>query len=162
MTRTELGRVTTHLVPASGDTRRVAWFEQASAAETAGDWDIAIDLVSARAECYSTDYSAHGNHLWHMDLLVRAQRLDELAERARSDVHARRRLNRALRDQGMEAALHRRASGGDRDAFYQLVRLLCGTSQLDRARGAVEEIDAENQHAWEILARFGVSPNSPR
>ncbi|WP_372348336.1 hypothetical protein [Streptomyces sp. KL116D] len=75
------------------------WFEHASAAETAGDWDIAIDLVSARAECCSTDYNAHGNHLWHMDLLVRAQRLDELAERAGSDVHARRRLNRALRAQ---------------------------------------------------------------
>ncbi|WP_158702496.1 hypothetical protein [Kitasatospora sp. MMS16-BH015] len=75
------------------------WFEQASAAEASGDWDLAITLVSPYAECFSADHHRHHNHLWHLDLLVLAQRFDELTELARTDPHARRRLNRALRDQ---------------------------------------------------------------
>ncbi|WP_326791173.1 hypothetical protein OHA79_00120 [Streptomyces sp. NBC_00841] len=89
------------------------WFEQARAAEQFRDWDAAIALVSAHAECYSTDPYMHDNHLWHMDLLARAERLSELTERALTDVHARRRLNTSLRERGMEAALRNRAEDGD-------------------------------------------------
>lgn len=95
------------------DTRPVEWFEQARAAEQFRDWDAAIALVSAHAECYSTDPYMHDNHLWHMDLLARAERLSELTERALTDVHARRRLNTSLRERGMEAALRNRAEDGD-------------------------------------------------
>jgi len=66
-------------------------------AEGIRDWNAAISLVSARAECYSTDFHAHDNHLWHMDLLVRAERFEQLTELALTDVHARRRLNRPER-----------------------------------------------------------------
>ncbi|MFI8184264.1 hypothetical protein OG539_40345 [Actinacidiphila glaucinigra] len=76
------------------------WFEQARAAEQARDWDTAIALVSAHAECYARDHHMHSNHLWHMDLLVRAERFPELAELARTDVHARRRLNSSLGERG--------------------------------------------------------------
>ncbi|MGR6975084.1 hypothetical protein ACU639_36855 [Streptomyces cynarae] len=100
------------------------WFEQARAAEQLRDWDAAIALVSAHAECYSTDHYMHDNHLWHMDLLARAERFSELTELALTDVHARRRLNRSFRERGMEAALRSRAKDGDRDALYVLVRLL--------------------------------------
>lgn len=82
----------------SGDTRPVPWFEQARQAERSGDRDTAIALVRAHAECRSADRRAHNNHLWHMELLVRADRIRELSEPARIDVHARRRLNRSLRD----------------------------------------------------------------
>ncbi|MDI3403201.1 hypothetical protein [Streptomyces cavernicola] len=129
----------------------MTWHEQAQAAEHSGDWDTAIALVSAHAECYSTDYTAHSNHLWHMDLLVNAGRLTELTDLARVDVHARRRLNRALRDRGMEAMLHKRAKDGDRDALYCLVRLLCGADRTGQARGTVEEIAPQDQHAQKIL-----------
>ncbi|MFJ4850465.1 hypothetical protein [Streptomyces sp. NPDC088733] len=80
----------------------MAWFEQAQAAEQRRDQDTAIALVSAHAKYYST-------HLRHMDLLARAERLPELAERALTDVHARRRLNGAIREREMEAALHKPA-----------------------------------------------------
>lgn len=76
------------------------WFEQARAAEDLNDWDTAIALVAPRAECYSADYHAHHNHLWHLDLLARAGRHADLAELATTDVHARRRLNRSLRESG--------------------------------------------------------------
>ncbi len=81
-----------------GDTHAVEWVEQAKEAEERRDWDTAIALVSAHAECYSADFYAHDHHLWHMDLLARARRTEELAELARMDVHARRRLNRLLRE----------------------------------------------------------------
>ncbi|WP_314245889.1 hypothetical protein [Streptomyces sp. DSM 40907] len=90
------------------------WHEQAQAAEQTGDWDTAISLVSARAECYSADFYAHDNHLWHMDLLVRAERFDQLTGLAVTDVHARRRLNRSLRERGMETEPRNRAGDGDR------------------------------------------------
>jgi hypothetical protein len=80
----------------TGDTRLVDWFEQAEAAERLQDWDMAIALVSAHAECCSSDPDMHDNHLWHMDLLARAERIPELTERALTDVHARRRKSRTV------------------------------------------------------------------
>ncbi|MET7290502.1 hypothetical protein [Streptomyces sp. NPDC005573] len=130
------------------------WFEQARAAEQLRDWDAAIALVSARAECYSTDHSMHDNHLWHMDLLACAKRFSELTELALTDVHARRTLNRSLREQGMEAALHSRAKDGDRDALYVLVRLLCETRRTQEAHRAVQDFGPDDQYAHQIMARF--------
>jgi hypothetical protein len=135
----------------------VTWFEQVQAAERSGDWDTAIALVSAHAECFSTDHYAHDNHLWHMDLLVQADRLAELTDLARTDVHARRRLNRSLRDRGMETTLRERAEDGDRDALYCLVRRLCETSRTEQARYTVAEIAPENSYAQEIIAAAEVS-----
>ena len=130
----------------------MTWFEQAQEAEQSGDWDTAITLVSAHAECYSVDHYAHNNHLWHMDLLVCAERITELSELARTDVHARRRLNRSLRDRGMEAELYERTEDGDRDALYCLVRLLCATSRTKQARRTVEALAPGDQYAQEIIA----------
>lgn len=62
--------------------------EQAQSAERTGEWGTAISLVSARAACSSTDFSAHDNHLWHMGLLVRAERFGQLAKPALTDVHS--------------------------------------------------------------------------
>lgn len=129
------------------------WFEQARAAERLRDWDAAIVLVSAHAECYSNDPDMHDNHLWHMDLLAHAERIPELTERALTDVHARRRLNRSLRERGMEAALRDRAEDGDRGALYNLVRLLCETSRVQEARQAVQEVAPEDQYARRVVAR---------
>jgi hypothetical protein len=137
----------------------VDWFEQARAAEQLGYWDAAIALVSAHAECYSTDHYMHDNHLWHMDLLTRAGRLTELTELARTDVHARRRLNRSLGERGMEAALRSRAKDGDRDALYVLVRLLCETNQAHEAHRVVQDFGPEDQYAHQIAAHFR-SPSS--
>ncbi|GHH95865.1 hypothetical protein GCM10017779_63220 [Streptomyces capillispiralis] len=136
------------------DTRPVEWFEQVQAAEQRRDWDAAIALVSAHAECYSTDPSRHDSHLWHMDLLARAARLSELAERALTDVHARRRLNRALRERGMEAALRDRAEAGDHGALYALVRLMCETGRTQEAHRAVHDLGPDNQYAHQIVAHF--------
>jgi hypothetical protein len=135
------------------------WFEQVRAAEQLRDWDTAIELVSAHAECYSADASMHDNHLWHMDLLARAGRLAELTERALGDVHARRRLNTVLRERGMEAELRNRAEGGDRGALYALVRLLCETSRAHEAHRAIQDLSPQNQYAYRIVARFR-SPSS--
>lgn len=137
----------------------VEWFEQAQAAERREDWNTAIALVSAHAECFSADYNRHDSHLWHMDLLVRAGRLSELAARASTDVHARRRLNRSLRERGMEAALSDRARDGDRHALYVLVQLLCETGRVQEARQVVEDFGPDNQYAQEIVAGFR-SPSS--
>lgn len=144
---------------ALSDTRPVEWFEQVRAAERRRDWDAAIALVSARAECCSTDPYRHDNHLWHMDLLARAERLSELTERAVADVHARRRLNRSLRERGMEAALRDRAGDGDRGALYVLVRLLCETSRVQEAHRVAQDLGPDDQHAHQIMARFR-SPSS--
>jgi hypothetical protein len=111
-------------------------------------------LVSAHAECFSTDHSMHGNHLWHMDLLARAGRFPQLTELALTDVHARRRLNRSLRDQGTEAILRSRAKDGDRDALYVLVRLLCETNRAQEAYRAVQAFGPEDQYAQQIAASF--------
>ncbi|MFF4343262.1 hypothetical protein ACFY00_25445 [Kitasatospora sp. NPDC001540] len=130
------------------------WFEQAQEAERAADWDTAVALVSARSECYSTDHWAHGNHLWHMALLAEAGRFAELARLAQVDVHARRSLNRALRDRGMAPELHARAADGDRGALYALVRLLGETGRLRQARRAVREFAPEDRYAHRLLADF--------
>ncbi|MFE7161377.1 hypothetical protein [Streptomyces sp. NPDC057636] len=130
------------------------WFEQAQAAEQRRDWDAAIALVSARAECYSIDPHRHDSHLWHVDLLARADRLSELTERALTDVHARRRLNTSLRERGMEAALRNRPKDGDRGALYVLVRLLCETSRTQEAHRAVQDFGPDDQYAHQIVARF--------
>lgn len=135
------------------------WFERARAAEQLRDWDAAIASVSAHSECYATDPYLHDNHLWHMDLLARAERFSELTELALTDVHARRRLNRALRERGMEPALRGRAGEGDRDALYILVRLLCETHRVQEARRAVQDFGPEDQYAHQIIARFR-SPSS--
>ncbi|WP_393058709.1 hypothetical protein [Streptomyces sp. LN549] len=135
------------------------WFERAQAAEQLSDWGAAIALVSARAECYSADHHMHSNHLWHMDLLARAGRFPELTELALTDVHARRKLNRSLREHGMEAALRGRAKEGDRDALYVLVRLLCETNRVQEAHRAVQDLGPEDQYAHEIVAGFR-SPSS--
>ncbi|MER5385125.1 hypothetical protein ABT040_33450 [Streptomyces sp. NPDC002688] len=136
------------------------WSEQAEAAVRHQDWDTAIALVSAHAECSSTDHHLHSNHLWHMDLLARADRLSELTERALTDVHARRRLNTTLRERGMETALHTRAADGDRGALYVLVRLLCETSRAREARQVVQDLGPEDEYAHRIVAQFE-PPRSP-
>ncbi|WP_406485969.1 hypothetical protein [Streptomyces phaeochromogenes] len=128
------------------------WLERARAAEQLQDWDVAIALVSAHAECFSDDPDMHDNHLWHMDLLARAERIPEL-ERALTDNHARRRLNRSLRERGMEAALRDRAEAGDRGALYVLVRLMCETGRAQEAQKVVQDIGPEDQYARQIVAR---------
>ncbi|MFD3584555.1 hypothetical protein [Streptomyces sp. NPDC058683] len=138
------------------------WFEQARAAEQVCDWDAAIALVSVHAECYSADSAAHDSHLWHLDLLVRAERRTELTELARTDVHARRRLNRSLRERGMEAALRNRAEDADRDALYVLVRLLCETGRAREAARVVQDLGPDDRHAHQIVAHFGSPPSAAR
>ncbi|WP_198520385.1 hypothetical protein [Kitasatospora sp. CB02891] len=76
-------------------------YEQARAAEQRQDWDTAIALVSAHAECYSADFHRHHDHLWHVDLLARAGRIAELTELALTDHHARRRLDRVSSERGV-------------------------------------------------------------
>ncbi|MEU4684483.1 hypothetical protein [Streptomyces xinghaiensis] len=114
---------------------------------------MAIALVSAHAECFSDDPDMHDNHLWHMDLLARAERIPELTERALTDNHARRRLNRSLRERGMEEALRDRAEDGDRGALYVLVRLMCELGRVQEAQRVVQDIDPENEYAYRIVAR---------
>ncbi|GIE83224.1 hypothetical protein Aph02nite_91740 [Actinoplanes philippinensis] len=77
-------------------------FDQAAAeaAEAAGEWSTAIALVGAYAECYSQDPHRHNAHLWHIDLLARSGRLQQLTEYAVTDVHARRRLRRLRSEAG--------------------------------------------------------------
>jgi hypothetical protein len=99
------------------------WSETARVAEERGDWDRAIAVVGAVAGCYSTDHERHNAHLWHMDLLARAGRHAELAALAQRDVHARRRLNRLLYEEGRLVDLRQRARSGDGGAQYLLRRL---------------------------------------
>ncbi|MFE1827936.1 hypothetical protein [Streptomyces yangpuensis] len=136
------------------------WFEEARAAEEGQDWDRAIALVSAHAECYSPNSRRHDSHLWHMDLLARAERLSELAELALTDVHARRKLNRALRERDMEAVLHRRAEGGDADALYVLLRLLGEAGRFQEARRAVQQIGPADAYAQQLVADCGPSASA--
>ena len=104
----------------------IARFDQASAeaAEARGDWATAIAMVSESAECYSRDPYRHNAHLWHMDLLVKAGLLRELADRADIDVHARRQLDRFLYEEDRDGVLRERAQRGDKIALYLLVCLL--------------------------------------
>lgn len=81
-------------------------------------------MVSGFSECYSRDHYRHNAHLWHMELFVKAGLLHELAELAKTDVHARRRLDRFLYEDGRDSELRRRAERGDKTALYLLVRLL--------------------------------------
>jgi hypothetical protein len=99
------------------------WADAARAAEERHDCDEAISIVGAAAECFSQDYNRHNAHLWHMHLLAQAGRMDELARLAGSDVHARRQLDRTLREAGEADELRRRADDGDRYALLQLKRL---------------------------------------
>ncbi|WP_151770675.1 hypothetical protein [Streptomyces abyssomicinicus] len=128
------------------------WRERARAAEQAADWDLATALVSAHAECNSSDPDMHDSHLWHMDLLARAERFTELASRALDDGHARRALNSSLGERGMDAALRHRAEDGDRGALYVLVRLLCRTNRVHEAERAVEDIGPQDQYARRLVA----------
>lgn len=130
------------------------WYEQARAAEQIRDWDTAIALVSAHAECYSADSYAHDNHLWHMRLLVCEERSTELTELARTDVHARRRLNRSLHEREMDAALCNRAEDGDSGALYHLVRLLCEMGRVQEACRAVQDLGPEDEYAHQLVADF--------
>ncbi|GGN63676.1 hypothetical protein GCM10010112_23140 [Actinoplanes lobatus] len=127
-------------------------FDQASAeaAEARGDWDAAIAEVSQFAECYSPDYHRHHAHLWHMDLLAKAGRLHELADLAENDVHARRRLDRFLFEEGRDSDLRQRAERGDKTALYLLVRLLRGQGKYGAATQAVLDIDEPNSYAAEL------------
>ncbi|MFI0352526.1 hypothetical protein [Actinomadura sp. 9N407] len=75
------------------------WHDVAQAAEERGDLDEAISVIESVAECYSRDSFLHNAHLWHMDLLARAGRVEELAMRAKTDVHASRRLERLSREE---------------------------------------------------------------
>ncbi|MEU5092072.1 hypothetical protein [Streptomyces sp. NPDC021356] len=129
------------------------WLERARAAEQLQEWDVAIALVSAHAECFSDDPDMHDKHLWHMDLLARAERIPELTERALTDSHARRRLDRSLRERGMEAALRDRAEDGDRDALYVLARLMCETGRVQESQKVVQDIGPDDQYAHQIVAR---------
>ncbi|MGV9413567.1 hypothetical protein ACWDOP_27010 [Nocardia sp. NPDC003693] len=126
------------------------WWETASAAEARGDWDAAISAVSDVAECFSANPDLHHAHLWHLDLLVRAGHLDELAARGKSDPHAARRLNRFLYEEGRDTDLRQRALQGNKSALYLLVRLLRERGEDAAARQAVTEIDATDTYALEL------------
>ncbi|WP_405791854.1 hypothetical protein OG753_37125 [Streptomyces sp. NBC_00029] len=134
------------------------WYEQARAAKQIRDWDTAIALVSAHAECYSADYHAHDSHLWHMRLLVCAERFTELTELALTDVHARRRLNGSLHERGMDEALRHRAEGGDSGALYRLVRLLGETGRLQQAWEAVRSLAPQDEYAHRLVAELRTDP----
>jgi hypothetical protein len=126
------------------------WAEAIRAAEQRAEWDAAISVVSGVAECYSHDPDRHAAHLRHMDLLAKAGRLDELAVLGETDVHARRRLDRFLFDQGRDDELRQRARHGDRTALYLLVRLLRQRGEQAAARQAVADIDATDAYAWKL------------
>jgi hypothetical protein len=96
------------------------WAEAARAAEERGAWGEAISLVSAFADCKTLDYRVRDAHLWHMQLLAKAGRLDVLAQLAETCKHARRQFNRHLVENGQADELHRRAQDGDTDALYRV------------------------------------------
>lgn len=111
------------------------WSETARLAEERGDWDQAIAAVGAVAVCYSSDHERHNAHLWHMDLLARAGRRVELATLGQHDVHARRRLNRLLHEEGRWKELRQRARSGDGGA-----RHLLGGPAGDREDSGAEQV----------------------
>ena len=96
----------------------------ARSAEERQAWDEALSIVSPIAECDSHDYLRHDAHLWHMDLLAQAGRLDELGVLAESDRHARRQLDRALYACGQDSELRNRAARGDEYASLLLAHAL--------------------------------------
>ncbi|WP_211364551.1 hypothetical protein [Micromonospora palomenae] len=130
----------------------MAGFDQASAeaAEARGDWAMAIAMVSSFSECYSQDHYRHNAHLWHMELLVKAGLFPELAEHAKTDVHARRRLDRFLYEEGRDSELRQRAQRGDRTALHFLVRLLRARGERTAAQQAVADIDPADTYAIEL------------
>lgn len=85
-----------------------------------------------------------------MDLLAKAGRLHELADLAENDVHARRRLDRFLFEEGRDSDLRQRAERGDKTALYLLVRLLRGQGKYGAATQAVLDIDEPNSYAAEL------------
>ncbi|RJO72994.1 hypothetical protein D5S18_21910 [Nocardia panacis] len=123
------------------------------AAESRSDWGAAISVVSAAARCRSADADMHNAHLWHMDLLVKAELIDELAMLARADVHARRRLDRFLYENGCDGDLRQRAQRGDKAALYYLVKLLRRRGEQIAAQQVVDEIDPADQYALELATR---------
>ncbi|MEH1129510.1 hypothetical protein [Micromonospora sp. CPCC 206061] len=129
-----------------------ARFDQASAeaAEAHGDWATAIAMVSGFAECYSRDHHRHNAHMWHMELLVKAGFLHELAEHAKTDVHAQRRLDRYLYEEGRDSELRQRGQRGDKTALYFLVRLLRARGEQTAAQQAVADIDPTDAFAIEL------------
>ncbi|MFI6940136.1 hypothetical protein ACIBI4_12755 [Streptomyces sp. NPDC050418] len=132
----------------------MTWYEDAQEAERRADWETAITLVSAHAVCFSADHYEHSHHLWHMDLLVLADRLAELEALAPKDAHARRRLNRALRDRGLETPLRARAEAGDRDALNVLVRMLCKAGRVGQARAVVDGMASDYGYAHEVVSAY--------
>ena len=130
-------------------------FDQASveAAEARGDSVTAIAMVSEFADCYSRDAYRHNAHLWHMDLLVKAGLLRELVDQAEIDVHARRRLDRFLYEEGRDGELRDRAQRGDKTALYLLVRLLRDRGGHAAAVQAVADIDMTDTYAIELAHR---------
>jgi hypothetical protein len=125
-------------------------YASAESAEARGDWAMAIAMVAEFSECYSHDYHRHDAHLWHMELLVKAGLLPELAEYAKTDIHARRRLDRFLCEQGRDSELRQRAQNGDKTALYLLVRLLRTRGEQTAAQQAVADIDPTDAHAIEL------------
>ncbi|MEU1432439.1 hypothetical protein ABZ412_35770 [Nocardia sp. NPDC005746] len=131
--------------------------DAARAAESRGDWGAAISVVSAAAECCSADADTHNAHLWLMDLLAKAERIDELATLAEADVHARRRLDRFLYENGRDDDLRQRAHLGDKTALYYLVKLLRRRGEQTAAQQVVDEIDPADQYALELATRDDTS-----
>ncbi|MFC6019100.1 hypothetical protein ACFP2T_23170 [Plantactinospora solaniradicis] len=85
-----------------------------------------------------------------MDLLAKAGRVEELAARAETDVHPRRRLDRFRYEQDRDGDLRHRARHGDRYALYMLVRLLRERGDEPAARQAVVDIDATDTYASKL------------
>ncbi|GII59687.1 hypothetical protein Pth03_80760 [Planotetraspora thailandica] len=125
------------------------WADAVDAAEGRGDWGEAILAITPVAECDSSDYVRSDAHLWHMDLLAKAGRLDELTTRAGTDRHARRRLDRLLYEEGLDNDLRCRAQTGDKYALYLLVRLLRRKGEQAAAVQTVAEIDERDAYALE-------------
>lgn len=123
------------------------WASAARAAADRGDWDEAIAIVSSVAECYSRDHNRHVAHLWHMHLLARAERLDELTLLAESDVHARRQLDRALYHARDTLGLRHRAENGDKFALYKLLNALCDQGEHTTAQRVALELASANAYA---------------
>jgi hypothetical protein len=135
------------------------WVDAVHAAERRGDWDEGISVISSVAECDSRDDARHDAHLWHMRLLVKAGRLDELAIRGETDRHARRRLDRMLYEEGRDGELRQRAEHGDKTALYLLVQLLRERGEQPAAQRAVAEIDEADAYALH-LAHGRLAPDT--
>lgn len=102
----------------------------------------------------------HNAHLCHMDLLAKAERIDELATLAETDVHARRRLDRFLHETGRDGDLRQRAQRGDKAALYYLVKLLRRRGEQASAQQLANEIDPADQYALELATADDTSNHS--